>query len=58
MAKFEFKLQKSVIPAETIEAADYDLDTAKGKLTFFDEDKHQIASYAILPGAYVKRVSK
>jgi hypothetical protein len=56
MAKFEFKLQKTVQPAETIEADEYELDTANGKLTFFDEERNQIASYSTFPGAYVKKV--
>ena len=52
MKKFEF-LIKSGQNVETIEADDFDLDTAKGKLTFFI-DTEQIASYATGPGAYVK----
>ncbi|MFY9662164.1 MAG: hypothetical protein WAJ97_16195 [Terriglobales bacterium] len=56
MAKFEFKLQKTVQPPETIDADEYELDTKNGKLTFFDEDRNQIASYATFPGAYVKKL--
>jgi hypothetical protein len=60
MKKFEYKLKTtgSHIPAETIEAYEYDLDTKNGKLTFTDENGDQIASFAIESGAYVKRLGK
>ena len=58
MAKFEYKTQSSgLLPPSTIDADDYDLDTKNGKLTFFDADRNQIASFATAAGAYVKRIS-
>jgi hypothetical protein len=57
MAKFEFKTRGPANP-ETIEAADYNMDTAAGKLTFFDSNNDNLASYAIDAQAWVKRVSK
>lgn len=57
MAKFEYKTQaQGLLPPATIEAEDYDLDTKNGKLTFFDKDSNQIASFATSAGAYVKRL--
>jgi hypothetical protein len=57
MAKFEFKT-RAVTNPETIEADDYNLDTAAGKLTFFDENNDNLASFAIDDHAWVKRVGK
>lgn len=54
MAKFEFKTHHNA-DVETIEADDYNLDMAGGKLTFFDKGNSQLASFSVAPGAYVKR---
>ncbi len=57
MPRFEFKTQKTMLQPETIEADHYDLDMKGEKLTFYDEDDEQIASYHVHPGAYVKRLA-
>lgn len=56
MAKFEYKTTSGMLPPSTIEADDYNLDTKGGKLTFFDKDNNQLASFSIGTGAYVKRL--
>jgi len=56
MATFENKTRATAQPAQTIEADDYQMDTHAGKLTFTDKDNKQLASFAIGPGAYVKRI--
>ena len=57
MSKFEFRTQFTS-EQQTIEAADYQMDTKDGKLTFTDENKVQMASFSISQGAYVKRITK
>ena len=59
MVKFEFKTSDSgtAVP-QTIEADDYNMDMAGGKLTFFSQDHTQLASFAIGQGAYVRMVGK
>lgn len=56
MAKFEFKTQTTALPAETIDATDFTLNTKEGKLTFYDHQNIIVAAYATGPGAYVKKI--
>jgi hypothetical protein len=54
MATFEYRVNAKA-DVETIQAEGYNLDTKDRKLTFYDKDNNQLASYATGEGAYVKR---
>jgi hypothetical protein len=56
MAKFEFVTQFNT-DVKAIEAEDFIMDTATGKLVFTDKDNNNIAAYAIDKTAWVKRAS-
>ena len=55
MATFEFKT-RSTDEAESINAAGFFLNTKESKLDFHDINGDIFASYAIGPGAYVKKI--
>jgi hypothetical protein len=55
MAKFEYKTHFNA-DLETIEADSYHLDTKEKKLTFYDVQNNQLATFATDGGAFVKRL--
>ena len=55
MAKFEYKTHFNA-DLGTIEADSFHLDTKDKKLTFYDRENNQLATFATDGGAYVKRL--